>query len=122
MERVDGGDSDAVLSVLAGRRRRQILAHLLAEGAVAFEDLVTHLIEQESAVGLDSELESEAPDRGTVAGTLHHVDLPVLSEVGLVDYECTRGPVRPTDRARRYAPVLRAVRRVERTDPPSDAK
>lgn len=108
----EGGGSDAVLSVLAGQRRRDILAHLLETetGAVAFRDLVTHLVEREP--------DPESPDRKTVAGTLHHVHLPVLAEVGLVDYESERGPVAATARAEQYERVLTAIRRVERDRSP----
>lgn len=119
MVRVDGAESDAVLSALADRPRREILDRLLAAEAeaVTFEELVTHLIERDAASR--SRPQSRPLDRETVAGTLHHVHLPILSEVGLVDYESARGLVWATERAETYEPVLRAVRRAERADRPA---
>jgi hypothetical protein len=118
MVEVDGAGSDAVLSALAGRRRRDILHRLLMTeaGTRTFEELVTYLLERDAESRSQSRCRSEPPDRETVAGRLHHVHLPILSEIDLVEYESVHGLVWATDQAEAYEPVLRAVRRAERAD------
>jgi hypothetical protein len=87
-------------------------------GATTFEELVAYLLDRdaESRSQSQSRCRSGLPDRETVPGRLHHVHLPILSEVDLVEYERAHGLVWATDRAEAYEPVLRAVRRAERAD------
>lgn len=84
----------AAASALLARPRRQ--------------DLVSVVADRPPRVTLDElarELRARGPrwrtgirDEGTTRGTLHHVDLPKLAEVGLVEYDADEGTVAPTSR------------------------
>jgi len=75
--------ADTVFELLASRRRRFVLYHLVdADGDVALDALVSHVVEWETA-GL-------TPPRGhedRVATALHHVHLPRLASAGVLAYD-----------------------------------
>ncbi|WP_455429073.1 DUF7344 domain-containing protein [Haloarcula brevis] len=71
---------------LAKKRRRIVLQYLHESGdeSVTFEALVEHLVERESC----------GDDRERVAVRLHHMALPKLADVGVVEYDQRSGCVR----------------------------
>lgn len=79
---------DTVFEVLADRRRRYILCHLRdsSESAMVFDELVAFVTAQEP--------ESADRDREQVAAHLHHVAVPKLADVGLIEYDARSETVR----------------------------
>ncbi|ELY56089.1 hypothetical protein C491_14107 [Natronococcus amylolyticus DSM 10524] len=71
-------EADGVLRVLASARRREIVSELEAsdENWITVDELARAI----SATG------DETDDDGW-AGELHHVHLPMLRDIGLVDYD-----------------------------------
>lgn len=79
---------DRVLAALAGDVRRRVLAYFegRAENTASLDDLVGHV------AAVRDGADPPAPDR--VRTRLHHVDLPKLQAVGLLDYDAAAGVVR----------------------------
>lgn len=115
-------DEDAI-RVLAEPRRRQILSVLRdAEGARSVSDLAAEVADR---VGRKPEIAVEGHGRDDVrpwdatdprevrrsAISMHHVDLPALEEVGLVEYDAGTKMVTATERTTgpsRVADILTA--------------
>lgn len=81
-----------VVDVLSSRRRRYVLYYLLdsSDGVTELDDLADQLQRWERAA------DDEVPDDHGVriATALHHVDLPKLSDAGIVDFDPRSGAVR----------------------------
>lgn len=107
----DDGRHDALLDALAHPRRRAVLSTLAARGdPLPRADLAALVAARESGSG-----DAAAPaDREAVLVSLHHVDLPKLSAVGLVAVDGDR--VRLSTEAP-DAPWFRTVCEVIGVDP-----
>lgn len=92
MSRPDASVLDRLFRALADSRPRVVLAHLLdtEDGGATFDELVGAVVETET--------NSPAPGREPVAITLGHHHLPLLAEMGPIEYERDRGMVETTDR------------------------
>lgn len=87
--------TDTALRLLGSQQRRKVLRHLIeADGHVPLDRLVEVLV-----AGAFPSTDGEAA-RDHVALTLHHADLPMLQEAGVVEFDPRRETVRyhPTDR------------------------
>lgn len=82
---------DACLTVVADRRRRQIIQQLRheADGTMAFDDLVDGIRRARSGGGVDP-----LRDWENLAIELEHTHLPKLADHGVVDYDRRSGAVR----------------------------
>jgi|GEM_PF-539049 len=109
--------TDAALSALADGRRRTTLAQLLtARGRVPVDVLAIRVAAVEAGV---SPIDVDADRHGDVTIDLHHVHLPKLDDVGLIDL--ADGGAAATDRAARFERVLEAVEGVSDPDAALDA-
>ncbi len=81
---------ETLVPLAADRRRRQALHHLRHEtnGQTTIDDLIDALSDSESGP------HDQQIDREELAIQLHHVHLPKLTEVGVVDFDTTEGTVR----------------------------
>lgn len=72
---------DPVYLCVADERRRRVLEHLqdVEDGTAAFDQLVDHVVEQES--------DAETTDRESVIVDLYHVHLPKLADYGVIEYD-----------------------------------
>ena len=84
---------DDVFELLSDFRRRQILYRLYdsEEGKLAFDDIVDHVCTLER-VSLGGHVPLEYRDN--VATVLHHVDLPRLDSMDVLDWDPSTGTVR----------------------------
>lgn len=75
-------------------RRRCLWQYLMDtdEEEHSFEDLVDHLFPEESSADTESE-----ECRRSIEACLHHIDLPKMADVGLVEYDPTSNTVRHSD-------------------------
>ncbi len=103
---IDGPDAgvDAMLDVLGSRQRRHVLSALVDRHApVALDDLVAAV----AARGTETP-GADAPDarRDGLRTRFHHVHLPKLDDVGLVEYDHDARTVEATARLRSVAARL----------------
>lgn len=101
------GLTDSDRHRLFAAEQRRIALELLEEAdlPVALEELATAITDRETELGTR---EADAPDAGDaerVAISLHHVHLPLMADLGVVDYdaasrrvEAFRAPEEPTPR------------------------
>ncbi|MFB6163619.1 MAG: hypothetical protein ABEJ31_00505 [Haloarculaceae archaeon] len=87
---------DSLCRCLGDARRRYVLEYLhdSEDGTASFDALVDYVVEREVSAG--------APDRQTVAIDLHHVQLPLLVDHGMVGFDAESETVRdrsPTEMA-----------------------
>lgn len=101
---------DVFFRSLANSRRRFVLSYLLDDSgeSATFEELVDGVV--------DAETDSPSPDRGSVEITLDHNHLPMLSELGLIEYDRGQGVVTTTGRTSQIEPYLEVVEDVDRLD------
>ena len=90
-----GGDTsspDAILSAVANDHRRAILHALAtaAEKTLAYDVLEDRVADR---VRHDGVSPNSAEHRQRVRITLHHVHLPKLEKVGIIDYEAETGDI-----------------------------
>lgn len=81
-------DIEDLLHILSNRRRRYVLSYLQRT-----DDTVVELSELVDWV-MTREAEFENDQHETVATTLHHIHLPKLAEVGLIDYDAPSNTIR----------------------------
>lgn len=75
---------DALAALLAHSRRQHIMSIIVDHTPpLTLDELGTALRDFEQA----SRTRGEADDESTLLTTLHHVDLPILEEVGLIEYD-----------------------------------
>lgn len=87
-----------LVALLDNERRRRAVASLLDRGGpIGLEDLVQRLLP-------DGDTEAPTAERLTVE--LHHVHLPKLAAVGLVEYDADEGVVRDGEAIERARPYL----------------
>lgn len=104
------GAEPSMLDVFArrlaeGRRRFDPSALLDGSGGSAtFEELVDVIV--------DADTSSPAPDRESVATTLHHAHRPSLAEGGLLKYERDEGVVSTASRTEPIRPFVGVIRSV----------
>lgn len=74
---------DAVLELLADRRRRELLERLFSQPSetTTIDELVEHLMDRES------EARNERPARDSIEIKLLHVHLPKLADAGILEYD-----------------------------------
>ncbi|KAB1186939.1 MULTISPECIES: hypothetical protein [Haloferax] len=83
----------AVAAVYRDNRRGAVLTLLAQSGPTqTMESLASRLVES-SVRGIDRSVSGGRETKADVEITLHHVHLPVLANVGLVDYDVTSGEV-----------------------------
>lgn len=84
-------DPDRVLSC---SRRRRVLRHLREESATATLDILANAIETEAdgTGGRDGDFRA-------VRIRLHHVDLPMLDDAGLIEYDPERNRAEIAERS-----------------------
>ncbi|GAB7017705.1 hypothetical protein JCM18750_05660 [Halostagnicola bangensis] len=96
--------SDTVFHILQTSRRRETIRYLLdTTGPVKMRDVAEHVaaLEHETTVAkLDS------TQRQRVYIPLYQSHLPTLDEEGIIDYNKTRGIIRPTDQLELFRPYL----------------
>lgn len=97
---------DDLFTILSNRRRRYILAYLqrMDDDVAELPELVEWVLTQEA--------DCENDPQETVAGELHHIHLPKLAEVGLIDYDAPRNTIRYDRHPEREQLVALAVERV----------
>lgn len=81
---------DALLQLVADRRRRQAIHHLRheADGNTTIDDLVDRMHDG----GLDAD--GHPTDREQLAIQLYHAHLPKLADYGVVEFEPENGAIR----------------------------
>jgi DNA-binding transcriptional ArsR family regulator len=99
----DGGDDDsdpaleeiplsldAMLEILANRRRRHLIEHLheAPDNNVSFEQAVRHVVERVSVQ------DGEQPNRNEVEVSLQHKHLPRLADAGVLEYDLRSQTIR----------------------------
>ncbi|MFC7096364.1 DUF7344 domain-containing protein [Halobaculum marinum] len=85
---------DDLYRALAGRGRRRTMAILLDSGVRHVDDIATVLLGWEVS---ESNGVGSPAERDRIAVRLHHVDLPVLADVGLIAYDPESRVVAPTE-------------------------
>jgi hypothetical protein len=80
---------DQLFSLLANRHRRTLLRQLREMDATNLNELVDVLIEAESV-----HEEAYGKDRERIAVELHHVHLPKLSQVDVIEYDTQTHQIR----------------------------
>lgn len=93
---------DRCLKCLSDAHRRQTLYLLEAEGEGGREELAERLMEFVDSKSLRQ-----------VRTELHHVHLPKLADVGLIEYDGRSGNVMLTDEVSEVQPLLEAIRNLE---------
>jgi hypothetical protein len=83
---------DTAFTALANRRRRVLLDHLIDGDEVTDLDALVDVV-----AGAEADETPTRSHRDRVATTLYHIHLPVLAELGLVDFD-------PRSEAVRYHP------------------
>lgn len=83
---MNGGDPlslDAILSLLANDRRRDVLAYLAEtdDDVTSIEDLVAHLVR------VEGERTGKLPSHENVEATLLNVHIPKLADATIVEYD-----------------------------------
>ena len=81
-------DIDDLFTILSSRHRRYVLSYLQS-----MDDAVAELPELVEWV-LTQKADCENDHQETVAGALHHIHLPKLAEVGLIDYDAPSNTIR----------------------------
>ncbi|WP_324662663.1 DUF7344 domain-containing protein [Haloarcula sediminis] len=81
---------DELYRALSSRRRRRVLAFLLDKPECSLDELATVLAGWEST---DTGGMSTPDDRERIQLDLHHMQLPLLAESGLVVYDRAQGAV-----------------------------
>lgn len=107
------GNADELFDALSDRHRRHVLAYLHdADGAVELEELVDCIVTRDA--------DREADRREAVATQLHHVHLPKMADIGLLDYDARASTVSNHDRPERREAValLRDATEVLREESP----
>lgn len=95
--------TDAAFEVLADGYRRAVLSYLAAhESKVELGELADHV---RSVDSLDA--------NGNTATTLHHLHLPKLDEVGVVEYDIDQHTVTPTEKIAALEPYIELTRNVQ---------
>ncbi|AZH26552.1 DUF7344 domain-containing protein [Haloplanus aerogenes] len=86
-----------VVSVVLARPYRQDLVSLVADRSapVTVDELATELLVRETSATLPD-------DNRRLAIALHHIDLPKLASVGVIEYDPDERTVAPTDQLRRF--------------------
>lgn len=97
-----GHDVDALLEALSDGERRHILAVLEDEGSIDVDDLV-------ACVATDGSANTLADGSGRTAMRFHHVHLPKLNDVGLIDHDYESDVVALTDTGARVADRIAPV-------------
>lgn len=80
---IDTLSLDATFDVLANAERRLILNYLTeaADHEATVDELVSHITQHHA------DRTGELPSRDSIEMRLHHIHLPKLTEVGLVEYD-----------------------------------
>lgn len=89
-----GDREGAAFEALANSQRRHVLAYLgerSGDDPVHLDDLINQVIARELVDG------SSTVDPDSVAATLHHVHLPKLDDLGLVEYDPETNVVSPVE-------------------------
>jgi hypothetical protein len=85
---------EAVFTVLSDEYRRIVLTYLLQENKlVAVDELVNHLLEEPQSG--DKFRQDEV--RESVAIALHHIHLPMMDDVGMIEYDPEQNEVKITE-------------------------
>lgn len=99
---------EEMLKAVMDRRRRQVLRVLIEnDGAVIdVDELVAHLSER-----TDAETRANSRDAERIGITLHHANLPLLENAGMIDYNERSQSIRyrPDDRLERLLCVIEEV-------------
>lgn len=85
--------SSKMTSVVTDWRRRAVLTHLRDNGAVQLSELASYLAREKANA------EGRGPTRSDERRTrvaLHHVDVPLLADVGMITYDTISQIVSPT--------------------------
>lgn len=69
-------DLDEILKILSSRRRRSLLSVVREEEVISYDELVDALVEE----GYIKEMEH-------LKAKLHHADLPMMADKGMLDYD-----------------------------------
>lgn len=90
-------DRSAVLSSLADETRRRIVHRLSnTDGEVILESLAIALADEDE-------------DARDIAAELHHCHLPLLDDVGVIEYDCTQKRISKAEAFDRFARLLSGV-------------
>lgn len=97
-DQADSYSLETMYRVLRDRRRRLVLHHLRTEpdGVSTFDSVKKQVLEWES--DRESETERDVHERKLTA-SLHHVHLPKLNDLGVIDYDWRTKAIRyrPSD-------------------------
>ena len=84
-ERNDSTEWPAVFRALSASHRREIIRHTVWEtGEVGVNDLTDHL-------ALTAEVDQSEEQRELIAARLYHIDIPMLVDANLVEWDEQRG-------------------------------
>ena len=95
---------DEIFHILQTSRRREAIRYLLErDGPVKMGDVAEHVAAREHGTTV---AELTSAQRQRVYIPLYQSHLPKLDQEGLIEYEKSRGIVRPTERLRVFEPYL----------------
>lgn len=95
---------DDMFEVLYNQRRRRVIEHLRdRDGPIAVGDLAEYIATEEGDTTLDR---LSSYDRKRVYVSLYQNHLPLMDDVGVVDYDADRKTVRLLDTATKLEPYL----------------
>ena len=98
---------DEIFHILQTNRRRDAISYLLdREGPVKMADIAEHVAAKEHETTV---AELTSTQRQRVYIPLYQSHLPKLDTKGIIEYEQSRGIVRPTDRLELFRPFIEAT-------------
>lgn len=109
VDRTDDSDEvrlsdDDVFEVLYNRRRRGVIRYLRdGDGTATVSDLAEHIAAKENDITVQ---QLSSYERKRVYVGLYQNHLPMMDEIGVLDYDENRGTVRLRESARRLGPFL----------------
>lgn len=100
----NGLSTDDVFEVLYNRRRRDVIRYLRErEGSATTSDLAEHIAAKENGIPVQQLSSSQ---RKRVYVGLYQNHLPMMDDIGVIDYEKNRGTVRLRECATQLEPYL----------------
>lgn len=108
---VDGGRPalDRVLEALSRREDRRILYYLMEHEPAEFNELVDAV----AAMRTDSSVAVAADVREEIELKLHHIRLPKLEDLGIIEYDHRSGTVRYRAPPTHFEEFIRLARELE---------
>lgn len=108
-------DRDEIFHVLQCQRRRRVIRYLLThEGTAEMSDIAEHIAAAENDKTVAA-LRSEERQRVYIA--LYQAHLPKMDDVGVIEYEQSRGNVTPTELLADFEPYVDDTNSADEPEP-----